>query len=147
MKRVSQSKVKISQMNALMLEALRKRGYSNEEMIEAAQHNSFPADDSMYEFNFNELHDFYMEDESYFKQSLTEGYQMKFNTIRGIRSWIHIVFQQEPRLVLEEGQEAVHATLTKQQVEQLESVLSFGWRTEMTNSHTDEVVIKPDQHE
>lgn len=140
---MSQSLVKLSQMEALMIEQLRKIGWSDEKIITGALNNELPIDDSEFQFDFSELSQFAKEHTEVFQAAITEGYEIKYNTIRGIRCWIVIVFDQEPRLVFEAGQEAVYATLNAVQQEKLESVLSFGWQLQVLDAETNEVSITP----
>ncbi|MNC58504.1 hypothetical protein D3C75_1082370 [compost metagenome] len=72
-----------------------------------------------------------------FRQAVTQGYQIKYNTIRGIRSWIFVAFGKQAELELEEGKEAAEVTLTASEHERLEAVLSFGWRITGGPSGTD----------
>ncbi|MEJ1715055.1 hypothetical protein SMA37_25935, partial [Escherichia coli] len=60
-------------------------------------------------------------------QAVKLGYQIKYNTIRGIRSWIWVALGKEATLELEEGSEYAEVTLSLAEKERLESVLSFGW--------------------
>lgn len=140
---MNQSSASLSQMNALMVEALRQRGFSDTQIIEDALSNQLPKDDSIYEFDFSELSTLAHQDLETLKAALHNGYQIKYNTIRGIRSWIAIVYELEAKLVLEEGQEAVYAKLDKQQQQRLEQVLSHGWKLSVVNEETNEIVVKP----
>lgn len=140
---MSKDLVKLSQMNALMLEALRQRGFSDEQIINDALARNLPLDDSEFEFDFNELSEYVTQELSTVQSALHQGYQMKYNTIRGIRCWIVIVFGQEPKLVFDPGQEAVYATLNKQQQQQLQKAISHGWQLSILNENTNEIVIKP----
>lgn len=119
--------VKLSQWDALMLESLRSLGWTNEELIRRVKTGELPADESPFEFQYGELSAFANANPDTFEAAVSQGYQIKYNTVRGIRSWILVRFGREPELLLEEGQEAVRASLSAEEKELLASVLSFGW--------------------
>lgn len=123
-----QNKVKLSQWDALLVESLRSLGWSDEELLRRVAEGDLPVDESEYEFDYGQLSALASEQPELFRQAVTEGYQIKYNTIRGIRSWIAVAFGLEPKLELEEGQEAVEAELTGPQKQRLENVLSYGWK-------------------
>ncbi len=120
-------KVKLSQWEALLLEALRHLGWSDQQLLELGSAQQLPVDESEYEFDYAELAAFAIAQPDVYRAAVQDGYRIKYNTIRGIRSWLHIAFELEPELILEEGQEAVIATLTKAQYDRLCKVLSPGW--------------------
>ncbi|WNS41943.1 hypothetical protein [Paenibacillus sp. MMS20-IR301] len=124
----TKSKVKLSQWDALLVESLRSLGWSDEELLRRVASGELPADESEYQFDYGQLAVLAGEQPELFKQAVTEGYQIKYNTIRGIRSWIAVAFGLEPKLELEEGQEAVEAELSESQLNRLADVLSFGWQ-------------------
>ncbi|WP_341346430.1 hypothetical protein [Paenibacillus sp. FSL H3-0469] len=131
------SKVKLSQWDALLLESLRALSGSDEELLRRVSEGDLPADESKYEFDYGQLSTLADEQPELFRQAVTEGYQIKYNTIRGIRSWIEVAFGIEPKLELEEGCEAVEALLSESQKRQLEGVLSFGWHITGSGSSAD----------
>lgn len=124
----TKNKVKLSQWDALLVESLRSLGWSDEELLRRVAEGDLPADESEYEFDYGQLSTLAGEQPELFRQAVTEGYQIKYNTIRGIRSWIAVALRTQPKLELEEGREAVEAVLTESQKQRLEDVLSFGWQ-------------------
>ncbi|ADO54306.1 hypothetical protein [Paenibacillus polymyxa] len=121
----STKRVRISQWDALMLESLRSLGWSHEELIHRAQQNELPTDG---QFDYTELATGLASKEpEVFVNAVTDGYQIKYNTIRGIRSWIAVALGREPELSLEEGSEAVTSELTQAEYDRLQQVLSLGW--------------------
>ncbi|WP_308637454.1 hypothetical protein [Paenibacillus silvisoli] len=121
-------RVKLSQWEALLLESLRVLGWSDEELIAKTKRGELPKEDtSIYEFNYAELTAFAAKEPDIFEAAVRSGYRIKYNTIRGIRSWIAVALQLEPELVLDEGREAVIASLTPVELERLSGVLSHGW--------------------
>ncbi|AIQ27070.1 MULTISPECIES: hypothetical protein [Paenibacillus] len=124
----TKNKVKLSQWDALLVESLRSLGWSDEELLRRVAEGDLPADESEYEFDYGQLSTLAGEQPKLFRQAVTEGYQIKYNTIRGIRSWIAVALRTQPKLELEEGREAVEAVLSESQKQRLEDVLSFGWQ-------------------
>ncbi|QJD86505.1 hypothetical protein [Cohnella herbarum] len=120
-------RVKLSQWDALMLESLRGQGWTNEELIRRVREGELPEDESDFHFKYETLTSFANEEPATFEAAVTQGYRIKYNTVRGIRSWILVRFGREPELLLEEGREAVHASLTLDEKALVESVLSYGW--------------------
>lgn len=140
---MSQSLVKLSQNEALMIEQLRKIGLSDDQIITGALNNKLPIDESEFEFDYSQLSSFAKENTELFQAAITEGYMIKYNTIRGIRCWIVIVFDQEPRLEFEAGKEAVYATLNAEQQQKLARALSFGWQLQVLDAEKNEISITP----
>lgn len=131
------SKVKLSQWDALLVESLRSLGWSDEELLRRVETGELPVDESEYHFDYTQLTQLAGEQPEVFRQAVTQGYQIKYNTIRGIRSWIFVALGKEAGLELEEGKEAAEVTLTEPEHKRLESVLSFGWRITGGPSGTD----------
>lgn len=125
---VVEGKAKLSQWDALLLESLRSHGWSDEELLHRVAGGDLPADESKYEFDYGQLSAFAGEQPELFRRAVLEGYQIKYNTIRGIRSWIDVALGIEAKLELEEGREAVEAELTEAEYSRLQAVLSFGWQ-------------------
>lgn len=121
------NQAKLSQWEALMLESLRAYGFTNEELIRRVGAGELPVDESEFHFDYAALTAFAEEQPDIFEAAVTQGYQIKYNTVRGIRSWILVRFGKEPELLLEEGHEAVRAALTSLQKDELTSALSYGW--------------------
>ncbi|NEU26445.1 hypothetical protein G3M74_10005 [Paenibacillus polymyxa] len=121
----STKRVRISQWDALMLESLRSLGWSHEELIRQVQQNELPTDG---QFDYTELvTGLASKEPEVFVSAVTDGYQIKYNTIRGIRTWIIVALGREPELSLEEGSEAVTSELTQAEYDRLQQVLSLGW--------------------
>lgn len=120
--------VKLSQWDALLVESLRSLGWSNEEILRRVIQGDLPIDESEYHFDYTQLSVLQAEQPVLFEQALYKGYQIKYNTLRGIRSWIGVALGKEAELELEEGKEAVEVKLTESEKNRLKSVLSFGWQ-------------------
>lgn len=97
------SKVKLSQWDALLLESLRALSGSDEELLRRVSEGDLPADESKYEFDYGQLSVLAEEQPEGFRRAVLEGYQIKYNTIRGIRSWIEVALGIEAKLELAEG--------------------------------------------
>ncbi|WP_340020897.1 hypothetical protein MHI24_17955 [Paenibacillus sp. FSL K6-1096] len=124
----TKSKVKLSQWDALLLESLRSQGWSDQELLHRVTGEDLPVDESKYEFDYGQLAALANEQPELFRRAVLDGYQIKYNTIRGIRSWIDVALNIEARLELEEGHEAVEAELTEAEYSRLQGVLSYGWQ-------------------
>jgi hypothetical protein len=86
-----------------------------------------PTDESKFHFDYAALTALANEDEYIFAQAVKQGYQIKYNTIRGIHSWVLVALKQEAELILEPENEAVITHLSEADAQRLASVLSFGW--------------------
>ncbi|MFD0590143.1 hypothetical protein ACFQZE_19350 [Paenibacillus sp. GCM10027627] len=123
----SQLKAKLSQWDALMLESLKAYGWPDDTLIEKVRTGDLPSDNSKFQFDYAALTALATDSPAVLEQAVRHGYQIKYNTIRGIHSWILVALQLEAELLLEPGSEAVIAALTPQEAELVGSVLSFGW--------------------
>lgn len=133
MNRQEQPKTKLSQWHALLLESLRLHGWSTEETLRRIGESDLPEDESAFGFDYAPLKELLAEEPETLERAIREGYQIKYNTIRGIKTWIAVAFGKEAELELEEGREAVVAELDRAQREHLESVLSYGWNLRCEN--------------
>ncbi|OMD77896.1 hypothetical protein NST94_01410 [Paenibacillus sp. FSL H8-0282] len=124
------NRVKLSQWDALLVESLRSLGWSDEDILRKVAEGDLPVDKSEYQFDYKQLTTLQSEQPELFGQAVKTGYQIKYNTIRGIRSWIWVALGKEAALELEEGKEAAEVALTLAEKERLASVLSFGWQIE-----------------
>ncbi|WP_405173510.1 hypothetical protein [Paenibacillus sp. FSL H8-0260] len=122
------NRVKLSQWDALLVESLRSLGWSDEDILRKVAEGDLPVDKSEYQFDYKQLTTLQSEQPELFGQAVKTGYQIKYNTIRGIRSWIWVALGKEAALELEEGKEAAEVALTLAEKERLASVLSFGWQ-------------------
>lgn len=139
--------VKLSQWDALILESLNAKGWSADELLQRVQAGQLPVDESKFQFDYARLTELASNDLAAFEQAVRHGYQIKYNTIRGIAGWISIVFEQEPELILELGHESVVAKLTLEEHKRLTAVLSYGWVVRGAHTATPEAsstyVIEP----
>lgn len=131
------NRVKLSQWDALLLESLRSLGWSDEELLFKVAAGDLPVDESEYHFEYKHLTALQAEQPEQFEKAVRNGYQIKYNTIRGVSSWIWIALGKKAVLELEESKEAVEATLTVAEKNRLESILSFGWQIERETKAVD----------
>ncbi|MEK5276957.1 MULTISPECIES: hypothetical protein [Paenibacillus] len=131
------NRVKLSQWDALLVESLRSLGWSDEDILRKVAEGDLPVDESEYQFDYKQLTTLQSEQPELFGQAVKTGYQIKYNTIRGIRSWIWVALDKEAALELEEGKEAAEVALTLAEKERLASVLSFGWQIESDTKAAD----------
>ncbi|MEK4139675.1 MULTISPECIES: hypothetical protein [Paenibacillus] len=131
------NRVKLSQWDALLVESLRSLGWSDEDILRKVAEGDLPVDESEYQFDYKQLTTLQSEQPELFGQAVKTGYQIKYNTIRGIRSWIWVALGKEAALELEEGKEAAEVALTLAEKERLASVLSFGWQIESDTKAAD----------
>lgn len=89
------NRVKLSQWDALLVESLRALGWSNEDILRKVAEGDLPVDESEYEFDYKQLATLQAEQPELFEQAVKTGYQIKYNTIRGIRSWIWVALGKE----------------------------------------------------
>ena len=122
------SYVRLSQQHALLIESLRGRGWTDDELLGIAGRGELPKDDSVFEFDYEELRDFAAREPEVYAAAIREGYQMKFNTLGGLRSWLYLAFGEEPHIDRRPGLEGVSAILTEAQLSKLREALAFGWQ-------------------
>ncbi|NQX66891.1 hypothetical protein HQN90_12225 [Paenibacillus alba] len=119
--------VKLSQWDALILESLKTQGWSTEELLQRVQAGNLPVDNSKFQFDYARLTELSANDPMMFEHAARHGYQIKYNTLRGIASWLLLAFGQEAKLHLEPGNESVIAYLNAEEYNSLTAVLSYGW--------------------
>lgn len=129
-----EERVKLSQWDALLLEGLRRYGWSNGELLERVRSGDLPEDDSPFHFDYQELRGVATEQEELFTQAVTGGYQIKYNTLGGIRTWLRVTLGKEPVLSTDKGNEHVAVELTPDEYGRLQAVLSYGWRISAAES-------------
>ncbi|AKF92974.1 hypothetical protein [Brevibacillus laterosporus] len=123
------SLVKLSQNEALMIEVLRAEGVTDEELLDALKKEDISdfqqcSDD----FDFSHLLDFSRQNWNELEQAVREGYQIKFNTINGIKYLIFVRLNQvADRDYQNKGDYLSEIKLKEAEVIWLQSVLSKNW--------------------
>lgn len=118
---------KLSQWDALLLESVKSLGWPNDEIIRRVRSGDLPKDESRFQFDYANLIAFAREHGDEFADAVANGYRIKYNTIRGIQSWIAVALRREAELSLEPGREAVVVSLASEEARRVEAVLSYGW--------------------
>lgn len=122
-----EQQTRLSQWDALLLESLRALGWSNEQLIERITKGDFPEDHSKYEFKYEPLQQLAEQQPEQLRQAIEQGYQIKFNTVGGIRSWVDVALHKTVELIEVDGLFNIKASLTSAEQQRLASVLSYGW--------------------
>ncbi|WP_309121199.1 hypothetical protein [Paenibacillus sp.] len=119
---------KLPQWHALLLESLKSYGWSNEELIRKVREGDLPKDESKFQFDYADLVAYAREHADALEDAIRHGYRVKYNTLRGIHSWIAVALRRDAELVLEPGGEAVVVPLSAEETRRVESMLSAGWK-------------------
>mgnify|MGYP001188944715 FL=1 len=125
---MSHAKAKFSQQHALLIESLRGRGWSDDELLGIAGRGELPKDDGVLELDYEELRAFAAQEPDTYAAAVREGYRMKFNTLGGLRCWLYLAFGEEPHLDRRPGLEGISAILTEPQLTKLREALAVGWQ-------------------
>lgn len=117
---------KISLMDAYMIETLKSKGVTNQELLESKDskawnhlHNSF---------DFNDLLNLREKDPVAFQSILEEGYQVKFVTFNGLKNLLKLKFNKFDEVdyqTTETGIRGLH--LQEEERYQLTNLLSGNW--------------------
>lgn len=84
---------KITLPTAYMLETLRSSGVANEEILTNIEKKDIQSWESINDrFDFNKLVDFAHQDLEAFKSIVSEGYEVKFITIKGLQNLLRLKF-------------------------------------------------------
>ncbi|MDD9269258.1 hypothetical protein ACFPES_19605 [Paenibacillus sp. GCM10023248] len=119
--------VKLSQWDALILESLKSLGWQADELLRRVRDGELPTDDSKFKFDYTRLTELAGSDSAAFEHAVRHGYRIKYNTLRGIASWLLLAYGHEAELNLEPSRESVVAHLTEKERDGLKAVLSYGW--------------------
>ncbi|MFT4412220.1 hypothetical protein ACLM5H_00035 [Fredinandcohnia humi] len=120
---------KITLPTAYMLETLRSKGISNEEILTQVVKKDVSSWESLSShFDFSELIAQYEQDPLAFESIVHFGYQVKFVTIRGIENLLKLTFdkvQDRDFVPTEKGITGLH--LSEDQLYTLKQMLSTNW--------------------
>ncbi|CAG5092912.1 Putative uncharacterized protein [Thermobacillus xylanilyticus] len=134
---MSQARVKISQQHALLIESLRGRDWTDDELLGISGRGGLPKDDSVFAFDYEELREFAVREPELYASAVREGYRMKFNTLGGLRCWLYLAFGGEPHIDRRPGLEGISAILTDGQLAKLEEALAYGWQVQQVGESLD----------
>ncbi|WP_202914620.1 hypothetical protein [Paenibacillus antri] len=127
----------LPQWHALLLESLKRYGWSNEELLRKIQEGDLPKDESKFQFDYADLIAYAREHADTLEQAVRRGYRVKYNTLRGIHSWIAVALRRDAELVLEPGAEAVVVPLSAEETRRVVSMLSTGWKLSVADPTPD----------
>lgn len=122
--------VKLSQWDALVLESVRALGVDGADLIRRVAEKDLPDAEGSIISDFIPLLTLHAEHPEILEQAVQQGYQIKYNTLGGINTWIRVVFNRESEVEREEGKEGVAVELTSAERDLLLPVLSIGWTIE-----------------
>lgn len=121
--------MKISLMDAYLIETLRNNGLSNEEIVSKLKTGDVESWQEFHEqFDFNELLPLANQDIDQFKEMLDHGYQVKFVTFNGLKNLLHMRFdkvQDKDYDVMEKG--INNLALNQEQLVSVKQMLSGNW--------------------
>jgi hypothetical protein len=134
---------KISLREAYIIETLRTNGISNEEIINKVKNKDVSSWEKFEpEFDFYDLVRMDEEDAEKLEHVLTNGYQVKFVTFKGLRNLIKLHFDKKEEKdfqVIEKG--IAGLVLDREQLERLKQMLSMNWHV-TEKQHGDEYEVK-----
>ncbi|WP_374720848.1 hypothetical protein [Peribacillus tepidiphilus] len=122
--------VKISVHLALLIESVRANGIDQEEMLHLLEKRDYSRFQEVLEglSDWEELGEFYHNDPSTCKRAILEGYQVKFLTKGGLKSFLKVKYHLEAGKDFEEAESALHGIhLLSADLETLRSALSINW--------------------
>lgn len=125
------SMVKLSQWEAIILEAIRGNGVSNQVLLEQVKKGDFSPFASFAEgwIDFSDLLLFAENNWEDFERAVQEGYQIKFSTINGIKTLLKLKFHQLAVQDYEDKETYLdQVKLEEAEVEWLRVTLSKNWR-------------------
>ncbi|MDW0116225.1 hypothetical protein QTL97_04715 [Sporosarcina thermotolerans] len=140
---------KVTLMEAYMIETIRSNGISNQELLTQLEKENKSAWESINKnYNYDDLIALYNQDKSAFKSILTDGYKVKFITIRGLQSLLEMKFKkiaEEDYTLTDKGMEQLK--VTKTELTTLNQILSKNWTieespTDLGNDQLKEISIQ-----
>lgn len=143
------AKVKISQHLALMVESLRAKGVDGYRLLELAAEGNPErlAQAGQGSFDSGEWAGFAATDPELLRQAVLDGYEIKFNTINGIRSLLRIKYGMEAERVSVVEHDYIRGiALRTGELAWLRSVLSGAWSVRVLHTqggvHEAQIVFK-----
>lgn len=127
---------KITLMDAYVIETLRSKGMSNEQLImELEQKNLDALKNINANYDYNDLVTLYEQDKSAFTSILTDGYEVKFVTMGGLKGLLELKFDKiadRDYTLTDKGIE--HLEMEEHQLHVLNQLLSRNWTIEQSPS-------------
>ncbi|MBD7984519.1 hypothetical protein H9649_08005 [Sporosarcina sp. Sa2YVA2] len=127
---------KITLMDAYVIETLRSKGMSNEQLImDLEQKNLDALKNINANYDYNDLLTLYEQDKSAFTSILTDGYEVKFVTMGGLKGLLELKFDKiadRDYTLTDKGIE--HLEMEEHQLHVLNQLLSRNWTIEQSPS-------------
>lgn len=127
---------KITLMDAYVIETLRSKGMSNEQLImELEQKNLDALKNINPNYDYHDLVTLYEQDKSAFTSILTDGYEVKFVTMGGLKGLLELKFDKiadRDYTLTDKGIE--HLEMEEHQLHVLNQLLSRNWTIEQSTS-------------
>lgn len=121
---------KLSQWEAVLLEAIRYHGVQGEQLLalfrEGDYQSFFQIDAGKYDFS--DLLELARQDWETFERAVREGYQIKFSTFGGIKTLLRLRFGQEPDKDYKDGGDHFdQVKLKREELDWFRSTISANW--------------------
>ncbi|WP_339251694.1 hypothetical protein NSQ43_15645 [Sporosarcina sp. FSL W8-0480] len=135
---------KVTLMEAYMIETIRSNGISNQELLtQLEQENKSVWESINQNFNYDDLIALYIQDKSAFKSILTDGYHVKFITIKGLQTLLEMKIKKtagKDYTLSDKGME--HLIVTETELTMLNQILSKNWTIEELPTDIENVQLK-----
>ena len=135
--------IKLSMMEAVLLESLRSNGVSNQELLNNLDGRSW---EETFSTEYEALLNIYSQDKQQFIELLENGYSVKFITFNGLKNLLKMKFnklEEQDYKIVDNTFELLE--LNPQQLSTLKQLLSINWTVEEHEREgldTDSILVK-----
>ncbi|MCM3357944.1 hypothetical protein [Psychrobacillus sp. MER TA 171] len=135
--------IKLSMMEAVLLESLRSNGVSNQELLNNLDGRSW---EETFSTEYEALLNIYSQDKQQFIELLENGYSVKFITFNGLKNLLKMKFnklEEQDYKIVDNTFELLE--LNPQQLSTLRQLLSINWTVEEHEREgldTDSILVK-----
>ncbi|MER2006586.1 MAG: hypothetical protein ABS939_03960 [Psychrobacillus sp.] len=135
--------IKLSMMEAVLLESLRSNGVSNQELLNNLDGRSW---EETFSTEYEALLNIYSQDKQQFIELLENGYSVKFITFNGLKNLLKMKFnklEEQDYKIVDNTFELLE--LNPQQLSTLKQLLSINWvvdEHEREGLDTDSILVK-----
>ncbi|MEK4523807.1 hypothetical protein NSQ95_02250 [Psychrobacillus sp. FSL W7-1457] len=135
--------IKLSMMEAVLLESLRSNGVSNQELLSSLDGRSW---EETFSTEYEALLNIYSQDKQQFIELLENGYSVKFITFNGLKNLLKMKFnklEEQDYKIVDNTFELLE--LNPQQLSTLRQLLSINWvvdEHEREGLDTDLILVK-----
>src|SRR5699024_11132435 len=120
---------KVTLYEAYMIENLKKQGISNSELINIDDQAIERWNKLDLDFDFNILKELAEKNEEVFAEIISEGYQVKFLTVKGLINLIQLKFDKQQDVDFTVHDDGIsHMQLDKSRNQELKQFLSPNWK-------------------